>query len=96
MIRSIAGRAGALPGVRPAGIIEPMSLDPTWLFLSLFPSGAGFVLFVYGRKQQRWALAGFGVAFMAYPYLAQSIGALLGVGVALSLALWLAIRGGWA
>ena len=35
-----------------------MSFDPTWLFLSLFPSGAGFVLFVYGRKQQRWALLG--------------------------------------
>jgi len=24
-----------------------MSFDPTWLFLSLFPSGIGFVLLVY-------------------------------------------------
>jgi hypothetical protein len=27
-----------------------MSLDPTWLFISLFPGGIGFVLFVYGKK----------------------------------------------
>ena len=73
-----------------------MSLDPTWLFLSLFPSGLGFVLFVYARKQQRWPLLAFGIAFMAYPYFAQSIAMLLGVGGVLSVALWLAIRGGWA
>jgi hypothetical protein len=73
-----------------------VSVDPTWLFLSLFPSGLGFVLFVYGRKQQRWPLLAFGVAFMAYPYFAQSIAGLLGVGAALSIALWVAIRGGWA
>ena len=30
-----------------------MSLDPMWLLLSLIPSGAGFVLFVYGKKQER-------------------------------------------
>ena len=44
-----------------------MSFDPAWLFLSLFPSGAGFVLFVYGRKQQRWPLLAFGIAFLVYP-----------------------------
>jgi hypothetical protein len=73
-----------------------VSIDPTWLFLSLFPSGLGFVLFVYGRKQQRWPLVAFGIALMAYPYFAQSIAMLLGVGAALTVALWLAIRGGWA
>jgi hypothetical protein len=73
-----------------------VSLDPTWLFLSLFPSGLGFVLFVYGRKQQRWPLVAFGIALMTYPYFAQSIAMLLGVGAALTVALWLAIRGGWA
>ena len=31
-----------------------MALDPMWLFLSLIPGGVGFVLFVYGKKQQRW------------------------------------------
>ena len=28
-----------------------MSLDPTWLLLALFPSGLGFVLFVYSKKE---------------------------------------------
>lgn len=72
-----------------------MSLDPTWLFLSLFPSGIGFVLFVYGKKQQRWTLLGFGVAFMVYPFFTQSIAALIAVGVGLGAALWLAIGAGW-
>ena len=72
-----------------------MSFDPTWLFLSLFPSGAGFVLFVYGRKQQRWPLLAFGIAFMVYPYFTPSISALLGMAVVLGVALWLTIRAGW-
>jgi len=72
-----------------------VSLDPTWLFLSLFPSGIGFVLFVYGKKQQRWTLLGFGVAFMVYPFFTQSIAALIAVGVGLGAALWLAIGAGW-
>ena len=37
-----------------------MSLDPTWLFLSMIPSGIGFVLFVYGKKQDR------GIFMLAY------------------------------
>jgi hypothetical protein len=72
-----------------------VSLDPTWLFLSLFPSGIGFVLFVYGRKQQRWVLLAFGIAFMVYPYFAASIGALIGTGIVLGAALWIALRAGW-
>jgi hypothetical protein len=72
-----------------------MSLDPSWLLLSLIPSGVGFVLFVYGKKQQRWAILGFGVAFMTYPYFTQSIGALIGVGALLGAGLWVAVRGGW-
>jgi len=72
-----------------------VALDPTWLFLSLFPSGVGFVLFVYGKKQQRWMLLGFGVAFMVYPFFAESITALIVVGVGLGAALWAAIGAGW-
>ena len=72
-----------------------MSLDPTWLFVSLFPSGVGFVLFVYGKKQQRWTLVAFGIAFMAYPYFTQSVAAMAGVGVGLGVALWAAIKAGW-
>lgn len=72
-----------------------MSIDPTWLFVSLFPSGIGLVLFVYGKKQQRWTLLAFGIAFMAYPYFTESLAALVGVGVGLGLALWAAINAGW-
>jgi len=72
-----------------------VSFDPTWLFVSLFPSGVGFVLFVYGKKQQRWTFVAFGLAFIAYPYFTASLVALIGVGVALGAALWAAVAAGW-
>jgi hypothetical protein len=72
-----------------------MSLDPTWLFLSLIPGGIGFVLFVYGKKQQRWSLAIGGLLFMVYPYFTESLAALVSVGVALGALLWAAVRLGW-
>jgi hypothetical protein len=76
-------------------IIDPMSLDPTWLFVSLIPSGIGFVLFVYGKKQQRWPHMLAGIVFTVYPYFTESIGAMLAVGAGLGAALWAAIRMGW-
>ena len=72
-----------------------MNLDPTWLFLSLIPSGIGFVLFVYGKKQERMPLMLGGIVFSVYPYFTSSILALVGVGVVLGAALWLMVRGGW-
>jgi hypothetical protein len=72
-----------------------MSFDPTWLFLSLIPGGVGFVLFVYGKKQQRWLLMLAGVVFTVYPYFTESITALVGVGAVLGAVTWAAIRGGW-
>ena len=72
-----------------------MSLDPTWLFLSLIPGGVGFVLFVYGKKQERWPQLVAGLAFMVYPYFATSVASLVAVGAAIGAALWLAVRTGW-
>jgi hypothetical protein len=72
-----------------------MGIDPLWLFLSLIPSGAGFVLFVYGKKQERWPHLAAGLALMVYPYLATSVVALLGGGALIGVALWSAIRLGW-
>jgi 4-hydroxybenzoate polyprenyltransferase len=72
-----------------------MSIDPTWLFLSLIPGGVGFVLFVYGKKQERWPHLVAGLAFMVYPYFATTVTSLVLVGAALGAALWLAVRGGW-
>jgi hypothetical protein len=72
-----------------------VSFDPTWLFLSMIPSGIGFVLFVYGRKQQRWPQLLAGILFMIYPYFTPSLLTMLLVGVALGTGLWVAVQGGW-
>jgi len=72
-----------------------VSIDPVWLFVSLFPSGIGLVLFVYGKKQGRGPYLVAGLLFMVYPYFATTLMMLVGVGVALGAALWLTVRAGW-
>jgi hypothetical protein len=72
-----------------------MSVDPLWLFLSLIPGGAGFVLVAYGKKQDRWPHLVTGLALMVYPYFATNVSALVGIGVAIGAALWWAVRAGW-
>lgn len=67
----------------------------TWLMLSLIPSGVGFVLFVYGKKQGRWPHLAGGMLLMIYPYFTQSVAALLGIGVALAAAIYYAVQAGW-
>jgi multisubunit Na+/H+ antiporter MnhC subunit len=72
-----------------------MSFDPTLLFLSLISGGIGLVLFVYGKKQQRWPHLVSGLALMGYPYLVSTVTMTVVVGVAIVLALWVAVRQGW-
>jgi len=72
-----------------------MSLDPSWLFLSLIPGGIGFVLFVYGKKQGRWPQLVSGLVFMVYPYFATTVASLLAIGAVIGAALWLTLRLGW-
>jgi hypothetical protein len=72
-----------------------MSLDPTWLFLSMIPAGIGFVLFVYGKKQQRWPHLVAGILLMGYPYFTATALALFGVGAVICVALWYVVRLGW-
>jgi hypothetical protein len=72
-----------------------MSFDPTWLVLSLVPGGVGFVLFVYGRKQQRWPQLVAGLLFMIYPYFTTTAVSLVVTGAVLGTVLWYAIRQGW-
>jgi hypothetical protein len=72
-----------------------MSFDPTWIFLSLIPSGIGFVLFTYGKKQDRWPLLVGGLILMVYPYFATSVGSLVGIGALIGGGLWYAVRAGW-
>ena len=72
-----------------------MFLDPTWLFVSLITGGVGFVLFVYGKKQQRWPQLAAGLLFMVYPYFTPSLVSLVLIGLLLAFLLWYAIRLGW-
>ena len=72
-----------------------MSLDPTWIFLSLALSGLGFVLFRYGKKQDRWPQLVAGLALMVYPYFTTSLSTLVGVGALIGASLWYALRIGW-
>ncbi len=72
-----------------------MNFDPTWLFVSLIPSGIGFVLFVYGKKQRRWPHLIAGVLLTVYPYFATSLVSLVTAGAVIGLCLWYAVRLGW-
>ena len=72
-----------------------MLSDPTWLFLSLVPGGAGLALFVYGKKQGRWPHLAAGLLLMVYPYFTPGLASLVATGVAIGLALWYAVRLGW-
>jgi hypothetical protein len=72
-----------------------MTFDPTLLFLSAIPSGIGFVLFVYGKKQQRLPQLVAGLVFMIYPYFTQTALSMLAVGLALGGALYWALQAGW-
>lgn len=72
-----------------------MTFDPNWLLLSLIPSGIGFVLFTYGRKQQRWPHFAAGLLFMVYPYFATTIMSLVAAGGAIGFGLWYAVYLGW-
>ena len=72
-----------------------MTLDPTLLFLSLITSGIGLVLFVYGKKQERWPQLAGGLALMIYPYFVSTLTATLVIGAAIMAAVWIAVRQGW-
>jgi len=69
-----------------------MTLDPTWLLLSLIPGGVGVALLVYGKKQSRWPQAVVGLLYIVYPYFTSSVTALVIVGVLLGVALWYLLR----
>ena len=72
-----------------------MILDANWLILSLIPSGIGFVLFVYGKKQQRWPQLVGGIAMMVYPYFTPTITSMLIIGMLIGAAVYWAVREDW-
>ena len=64
------------------------NFDPVVLLVSLIPSGIGFVLFTYGRKEQRWPQLLIGVLLMVYPYFTPTLGTMIAGGIALVSALY--------
>ena len=48
----------------------------------------GFVLFVYGKKQQRWPQLIGGLAMMVYPYFATTVPTLVAGGAVIAGVLW--------
>jgi len=72
-----------------------MSLDPSALFVGLLTGAVGFVLLVYCRKQRRLPQIIGGALFCIYPYFCESAVSMILVGMALGLAVWVAIRLGW-
>jgi hypothetical protein len=73
----------------------PVSFDPWWMLLELLTGGIGFVLFTYGRKQQRLPYLVSGILFMAYPFVVTSIVGLLAGGLVLAAGTWWTVRLGW-
>lgn len=69
--------------------------DPNLIVLTLIPSGIGFALFVYGKKQQRIPQMIAGVLFGVYPYFTPTVLSTTLVGVALGAGLWCVIRMGY-
>ena len=72
-----------------------MSMDGTLLILSTIPGGIGFVLLVLAKKYGRVPHLVAGMAFIVYPYFTESVLSMVGVGVAIGAAFWLALRAGW-
>jgi hypothetical protein len=72
-----------------------MSFDPGILFFSLITSGVGFVLFMYGKKQERTPQLVGGIVLMVYPYFVPDLVWNVVVFVAVCAATWFAVRQGW-
>ena len=66
------------------------------LFASLLIGSIGFVLFVYGKKQQRYPHLAVGLVLMVYPYFVSGTFLMTAIAAALLGFLWFAVRNlGW-
>ncbi len=72
-----------------------MSFDPSSLFIELVVSSVGFVLLIYGKKQQRWPQAVAGLLLMVYPYFVENWAAMAGIGAVICGGLWWVVRAGY-
>jgi hypothetical protein len=69
-------------------------LDPTYLLVSLFVSGVGFVMFMYGKKQSRPVQFGAGLLLLLIPYFVRDPLLLSLVGVGICALVWGSVKAG--
>lgn len=72
-----------------------MSFDPWWITVELLISGAGFVLFTYGRRQERLPQLLGGLACMVVPFFVSSFAGLFAGAAVVAVGTWWAVRLGW-
>ena len=71
-----------------------MDLSAGTLVTSMMVSTVGFGLFLFGKKQLRFAHLAAGVAMMIYPYFIGDVALSLGLAGALLGGVWIASRAG--
>jgi hypothetical protein len=72
-----------------------MDLSAGSLFLNLLVSAVGGGFFLYGRKQNRMPPLIGGIVLSIYPYFISNLWLMAGIGVAIVLGIWGAIRAGY-
>jgi hypothetical protein len=71
-----------------------MDLETSSLIASIIVSSIGFVVFVYGKRQQRVPQIVVGLALMAFPYFVPGVLPIASIAAVLLVGLWFAIRRG--
>jgi hypothetical protein len=72
-----------------------VQLDASSIIAGLGVSSVGFVLFRYGRKQQRPPQMLGGLLLMVFPYFVPSVVWMLALGGVICVLLWVAVRAGY-
>jgi hypothetical protein len=72
--------------------MRAMTFDANAILLSIVFSSAGFVCFMYGKRQGRIPQLVAGVTLMLYPYFVSNLVWMSAIGVAILGLMWLAVR----
>jgi hypothetical protein len=72
-----------------------VDLDVSSIVAGFLVSGAGFVLFSYGRKMGRPPQVAVGLVLMVFPYFVPSVLLMFGISAALCGLLYLAVQRGY-
>jgi len=75
--------------------VEYVDFSPATLVVAFLVGSVGFVLFVYGKRQERLPQLGVGLVLMVYPYFVREPLAQVSIAAALLGGLFLALRAGF-